>query len=253
MQTITVARINRRKIDADEFVRGVKTIKVRRVLKAGDNRLEELDFPVAEQLNTQTSRLRSIATAIIRRKRPATIVSTSLVKGYLQRTETEEEVEDFTRLWIGHRNYVLFIFMAGFPGGTYPSHRLIVAKSLTKDKLEEDQQLVIPIRYDLPCVREKFGTNIWDQNFQRMDPIQRGRIRGSHMKDDPLYPEFQEIETYIGVEVPITGSQEMIKVFFDGRVQFMGLQPTLIEEPSTRDNSLETIIQVLDKLSSCEI
>jgi hypothetical protein len=252
MQTITVAKVNQRKVDTAQFIRRVRSIKVRRELKAGDNRFEGLDAPVAEELKSQKPRLRGLATSIIRRKRPAIVVSTSLVKGYLQRTETEEEVEDFTRLWIGHASYLLLCFLGGFPGGTYPSHRLLAARSLTQDKLEEDQQLVNPVVYNLPAVRQSFGTNIWDQNFKRKDAISRGRIQGNAMEIDPLYSQFQNIATFIGVEIPTKGKQERVKVFSDGRLQFMGLQPDLLEEPSTRDEALDTVIQVVDALSPSE-
>ncbi|HYR77761.1 MAG TPA: hypothetical protein VEM96_18230 [Pyrinomonadaceae bacterium] len=251
MQTITVAQIHQRPINTDRFATQITRTNIRRQL-SGEDRFEELRSPFVERLQLASRRLQGLVTAVIRRRHPSTVVTTSIENGYLERIEAEEVVEDFTRVWVGHRNYALFCFLAGFPGGTYPGHRLLVAQSLTQDALNDEQQLVSAVGYDLYCVRQRFGTNVWDQNFRRTDAIRRGRIRGTAMQSDPLYPEFQQIETFIGVEIPITGSQQMVKVFSDGRLQFMGLQPLLIENPTTREAALDTIIQVLDSLQPCK-
>jgi hypothetical protein len=252
MQTITVAQIHQRPVNTDRFANQVTRTNIRRPLP-GDNRFEELQAPFVERLQLGNRRLQGLATAVIRRRHPSTVATTSLDNGYLERIEAEEIVEDYTRVWVGHRNYALFCFLSGFPGGTYPGHRLIVAQSLTQDPLNDDQQLVSTVGYDLPCVRQRFNANIWDQNFRRADAIRRGRIRGTDMMRDPLYQEFQQIETFIGVEIPITGSQQMVKVFSDGRLQFMGLQPLVVENPATREAALDTIVQVLDLLQPCKL
>jgi hypothetical protein len=73
------------------------------------------------------------------------------------------------------------------------------------------------------------------------------------MEMDPLYKTaFEDIGTFIGVEIPTTGKTERVKVFSDGRLQFMGLQPDLLEDQSSRDQALEMAIEVIDQLSSCE-
>ena len=274
MQTITVAQINQTKVDTAKFLRTIGDTKIKREVKtksgqkaqlelkpenissprqrAPAKHFEKLEAVANERLNTKNERIKGVAIGVIRRKRPGVVVSLSLVNGYLQRVETEQEVEDFTRYWLGHESYALFCFMSGHPGGTYHMHRLLVAQALTKDTIEDDQQLVLPVGYNLPAVRKSFGKNIWDQNFKRTDAISKGRIRGVAMQSDPLYSEFANIETFIGVEVPITGSNQMVKVFSDGRLQFMGLQPGVIEDPATRENALDTIVQVVDKLSAAE-
>lgn len=281
MQTITVAQISQTKVDTNKFLRAIGDAKIKRELKpkpeptsqlelklrrdaktdqpsnprqrAPAKRFEELEVVASERLNTKNDQIKGVALGVIRRRRPGVVVSLSLVDGYLQRVEADEEVEDFTRFWLGHEVYALFCFMSGHPGGTYPMHRLLVAQALTKDILEDDQQLVVPVGYDLPAVRKSFGKNVWDQNFKRTDAISKGRIRGIAMQSDPLYSEFANIETFIGVEIPITGSNQMVKVFSDGRLQFMGLQPGVIEDPATRENALDTIVQVVDKLSASQM
>ncbi len=275
MQTITVAQINQTKVDTSKFLRTIGDTKIKRELKpkselkaqlelkpehtsspkqrAPAKRVEVLEAVANERLNTRNEALKGMAIGVIHRTRPGIVVSLSLIDGYLQRVEAEEEIEDFTRYWLGHESYALFCFMTGHPGGSYPMHRLLVARALTKDALEEDQQLVVPVVYDLPAVRKAFGKNIWDQNFKRTDAISKGRIRGVAMQSDPLYSEFSNIETFIGIEIPIAGSNGMVKVFSDGRLQFMGLQPGVIEDPATRENALQTIVQVVDKLSASEL
>ena len=275
MQTVTVAQITQTKVDTGRFLRTIGDTKIKRELKpksepkaqlelnpentsspkqrAPSRRFEKLEAVANERLNTRNNRIKGMVIGVIHRKRPGSVVSLSLINGYLQRVETEEEVEDFARYWLGHESYALFCFMSGHPGGTYPLHRLLVAQALTKDTLEDDQQLVVPVAYDLPAVRKAFGKNVWDQNFKRTDAISKGRIRGVAMQSDPLYSEFSNIETFIGVEIPITGSNGMVKVFSDGRLQFMGLQPGVIEHPATRENALDTIVQVVDKLSDSQL
>lgn len=252
MQTITVAQIHQRPVNKDRFAIQITRTNIRRPL-AGENRSEDLRAPFVERLQLANRRLQGLVTAVIRRRHPSAVATTSLANGYLERIESEEIVEDYTRVWVGHRNYALFCFLAGFPGGTYIGHRRLVAQSLTQDSLDDEQELVSTVGYDLACVQQRFGTNIWEQNFRRTDPIRRGRIRGTDMKRDPLYPEFQTIETFIGVEIPITGSQQMVKVFSDGRLQFMGLQPLMIENPGTREEALDSIIQVVDLLQPCKL
>ena len=251
MQTITVAQVNQAKVDTNKFLSSVVSTKLKRELKTAEKRFEYLDAPVAERLKTQ-GELKRIAIGVIRRRRPGVVTSMALVAGSLQKVETEVEEEDYTRFWLGHKNYALFCFMSGHPGGSYGTHRLFVAQSLTKDPLDEDQQLVVPVGYDLSSVRKRFNKNVWDQNFKRNDAISSGRIKGVAMMRDPLYPAFSNIETYIGVEIPITGSKQKVKVFLDGRLVFMGLQPGVIEEPATREAALETIIEVIDNLAASE-
>jgi hypothetical protein len=253
MQTVTLSNISQRQVNTRQFLNRIRRVNVRRELRGEEQRFEQLDAPFAETIQSGNMRVNGLATAIVRSRQPGVSVETTVEHGYLEKVERAEELQDFARVWIGHRSYALFVFLTGSPGGTYSSYRRFVAQSLTQDPLDDDQQLVVPIVYDLPCVRQRFGNNIWEQNFLRNDAIRRGRIRGTAMQNDPLYNEFQHIGTFIGVEIPITGSQQMVKVFSDGRLQFMGLQPQVLENPDSRDAALDVVIQVADRLAPCEV
>src|SRR5215510_8909912 len=112
MQTITVAQIHQRPVNKDRFANQITRTNIRRPL-TGENRFEDLQAPFVEPLQLANRRLQGLVTAVIRRRHPSTVAKTSLENGYLERIEVEEVVEDYTRVWVGHRNYALFCFLAG--------------------------------------------------------------------------------------------------------------------------------------------
>jgi hypothetical protein len=252
MQTITVAQVSEAGLDKDKFSKNFKSAKLRRELKTPEKRYELLQAMAVAQLPTKVPLLDGIIAGVIRRTRQESVFSISLDHGFLVPVEKRQRLEEYTRVWCGHEKYALFCFMSGFPGGSYSAFRQLLAEAFTGTTLKPDQKVVVPVRYDLNSVRSRFRKNIWDQNFVRNDPIRRGRIFGVKMQEDPLFQEFSNIATFIGVEIPIVNSHEMVKVFSDGRLQFMSLQPSQIEDETTRENALNVIVQVIDKLAKSE-
>lgn len=257
MQTITVCRVNGVTVNAQRFRQRIKGANIKRRIEAdsstpGRTQDEEFTVPLVETLRSQGSRPK-LVTAVIRHTHPIVSTGYALSNGRVATIETTEEANDFTRLWVGHSDYVLLWFISRFPGKGYPTHRFLVAQSLTADPLDETQTVVRAVGYDLGCVRNHFPHNIWDQNFRRPDPISHGRIRGSGMETDPLYSEFSNIGSYIGIEIPIVGSLQKVKVLQDGRLQLMAFQSSQIEDPDSRAAVLDAVLQVVDTLRPCEV
>lgn len=253
MQTVTVARVNGLEVKPASFLECFRHIRIKRELDAERGTSEEFTTAACEQLATQSQRLRGMVTAVIRHTYPVITNSHVLRDGRVSNVENVETRTDFARIWVGRNDeHVLFKFFGDFPRTIYPTHRLLVARCLTKDTLGESQQLVQGVSYDLSCVRDRFGNNVWEQTFRRAEAIRQGRIRGTAMQNDPLYHEFSNIGTLIGVEIPIEGSNQMVKVHQDGRIQFMGLQEERMEDPATRDAALESVAQVVRRLKACE-
>jgi hypothetical protein len=253
VQTITVTRVNGLQINTARFVERARSVRIQGPKNQETGTSEEFSIAVAERLTTQHSRLRGMATAIFRHTFPIPGGQFIIRDGQIVHLEANEQRNAYARAWIGYDNYILFCFLGGFPDATaYSMHRLLAARCLTTESVNESQNLVQTVGYDLTCVRSRFPHNIWDQNFQRGDAISRGRIRGTAMETDPLYPEFSHIGTYIGVEIPIIGSNQKVQVIQDGRVKFMALQIERIEAPDTREAALDNIIQVLKRLRACE-
>jgi hypothetical protein len=253
VQTITVSRFNGLEINAARFLERYRNVRISNIVDAERRTSEEFSIAFAERLQTQNQRLRGMILAVCRYMYPVTSEQVILDNGRLTKVEMNEVKSAFARVWITRDNYVLFCFFGGFPrANIYSAHRLLVARCTTADTIIESQNPVQTVGYDLSCVRNRFPHNIWDQNFQRGDAISRGRIRGTAMETDPLYHEFSHIGSDIGVEIPIEGSNQKVQVIQDGRVKFMALQAEQMEDPDTRDTSLENIIQVLSRLRTCE-
>jgi hypothetical protein len=239
-------------VDTERFLKGISHARLKRTVDSEKGATERFSMLAGQQVKTQDERLRGLVTAVIQHVHPVIRNHHALSKGLVVKVDMPEETIDFTRVWVGHLNYVLFWFIDSHPGSGYPIHRFLTARCLSKESLDENQLLVQAVEYDLSCVRANFPINIWDQNFLRQAPIKRGRIRGTGMQMDPLYNEFSNIGTYIGVEIPIVGKNQLVKVLRDGRIQFMAWQAEQLEDLDTRDSVLDSIVQVLDKLKPCE-
>jgi hypothetical protein len=252
VQTITVSRVTMQ-VNTARFIERARSVRIQGPKNQETGLSEEFSVVAAERLTTQHPRLRGMATAVFKHIYPITNSQFTIRDGQIVNLEASELRTAFARAWFGYENYILFCFLGGFPNATvYSLHRLLAARCLTTEAVYENQNLVQTVGYDLECVRSRFSHNIWDQNFQRRDAISRGRIRGTAMETDPLYEEFSHGGTDIGVEIPITGSNQKVQVIQDGRVKFMALQIEQIEAPETRESSLDTIVQVLKRLKACE-
>jgi hypothetical protein len=165
--------------------------------------------------------------------------------------EVELEQEDLTRFWLTADGYALFWFRGTKITSDYSYHRWTVARCLSDHAKDPTQEVVVPAAYELPCLRTRFPSDIWVQGFRRRGNIRRGTIGGAFMETDPLYPEFVIIDNYVGITVPVTGSNEKLKVLTGGRLQFMSWQAEEVEQGSERKVILESIREVLTEISPC--
>lgn len=221
---------------------------VRLELENGREHVEErFTVPIARRIGNPSN----LGSLVILHRYPKQVSTFRLDNDWIRQDETTEETFGLARVWFGFEAYVLFLFRGDSYGKGYPYQRLMFAKCLGLEDDKQEQELVKPIEYDLPCLQITFPDGIWDQDFNRMDPIQKGRIRGIDMRTDVLYNEFSDIQSFIGITVPVKGSSEKIKVLTGGRIQFMRWQPDALEDEDSAVFIFQKIFEIVKAIEPC--
>lgn len=248
MITVYVSKFHGLKPDIGEVLSASKDARliVGREKKQDE---ERFSIPTARQIGNPSG----LASLVIRHLYPRRVSSFTLDRDWIRLEETTEEAVGLARVLFGFETYVLFLFRGDSYAKGYPSHRLMFAKCLGLQGDNQEQELVKPIEYELPCLQRTFPDGIWDQDFNRLNPIQKGRIRGIDMRTDILYNEFSDIQSFIGITVQVVGSSEKIKVLTGGRIQFMRWQPDALEDESNAMIIFQKIFEILKAIESCLI
>ena len=250
MITFQVARIKESRINIADIHNRCKGVRLKR--EKGEIKEGEIfSIPVAHRI----SHPYDMEYLIIKHKYPKKILNINLVNQLMVEEEHDERHVDWAQVWAGHKfkekYYALFWFRGASPGQRFPKHRLLLSKCIKNQPDRLKQKTVIPVEYDLVLLRENFGNKIWDQDFTRLGPINRGRISGNNIKNDPLYSEFSTGKNFIGITVEISGFSERVRVISSGRLQFMNCQPVELDNDHT-GTILERIIKVVETISPCE-
>ncbi len=171
----------------------------------------------------------------------------------------EADSEAYARIYLPHTNDAalrrkVFVQFLG-EHRTKPRKLFLdaLANVASGQAFDQVRGQISPVQYDVDCVAQQFPDNIWDENFHRRGRIQKGRITGRQVDQDPAAAGLRTGKTLVGIEVPVQNSIEKLRVYQAGSITFMGFSSADMITQAGERRALDKILRVIERLSPCEV